>query len=607
MPKILGRFLSVLLLSVALSGCNQAFHDAMQRGDDYAAVGDWDRAADAYQEALGHDPEDEDAQIKFRQARRQQARVRVARGIALLESGNARDALLPFFDATKLDPMSVDARRGFYQAKQVVIAQGHNALDAGRFKEAFSLARALLDIEPTNPNGLELEATAKTKIAQAAFERGQAAEQANQLGLALVDYGEAMEFQPGHEQAFAKSAEIRRRIREEITYYVALKNFDGDETADDLGADVNASMLANGLDPLLPLRVVDSLPKPGKGMKAQGMRLGGVFRGYGYNKSSSRSSRTCDYVCGKELVSNPAYTTAEAAMRNSQSALGSAEGRLSAAQAAVGPAERARDSAKSSADLAKTEADRAEQDLQSCRARTSSQAGACAAEEQRRTRAQEDQTRASSEASRTESAYQSARSEVMSAESNLASARSDAASKKSIFEGTPAKVEVDKHCSHSYEVETVVVSGEIECQLRGEGLYDTDAVLAQPVQGRVSRSDQTFPAQSGVCSEVASGDPLTIPSPGDVKGLVLASAVASTQAAILGVFDRYRQGYFVRARAASADNRGDEAADSYVRFLSTLNKEERSGPQAQEAIAALVAMRQVDEAGVGIGVFGPHP
>lgn len=606
MPKTLGRFLSVVFLALALSGCNQAFHDAMQRGDDFAAVGDWDRAAESYQEALGYDPEDEDAQLKLLFARRQQARVRVARGLALLDAGNAREALVPLFDATRLDPRSLDAQRGFAQARQAVLGQGAGALEAGQFKEAFSLARALLNLQPQDPAGLALEAQAKSKIAQAAFERGQAAEQANQLGAALVAYGEAMQFEPGHEQAFARASEARRRIREEVTYYVALKNFDGDESADDLGSDVNAAMLANGLDPVLPLRVLDALPKPGKGIRAQGMRLGGVFRGYGYHKSASRSSRTCDYVCGKELVSNPAYASAEAAMRSSQSALASAEGRLSSAQAAVGPAERARDGARSSAALAKTEADRAEQDLQACRTRTSSQAGACSVEEQRRNRSQEDNTRASAEASRTESAYQSARNEVSSAESALASARSDAASKKAIFEGTPVKVEVDKHCSHSYEVETVVVSGEIECQLRGEGLYDTDAVLAQPVQGRVSRSDQTFPAQAGVCSEVASGDPLTLPSPGEVKRLVLASAVANTQSAILGVFDRYRQGYFVRARAASADHRGGDAVESYVRFLATLNQEERTGPQGQEALAALVALSQVDEAGVGIGVFGPH-
>jgi hypothetical protein len=91
-----------------------------------------------------------------------------------------------------------------------------------------------------------------------------------------------------------------------VTFYVALKNFDGDKTADELGSDVNAAAIGGGLDPTLPLRVVDKMPKP-KAHTAQGMRLGGVFRGYNFGKKTTRSSQSCDYICGKELVPNPAY------------------------------------------------------------------------------------------------------------------------------------------------------------------------------------------------------------------------------------------------------------------------------------------------------------
>ncbi|MBK8938875.1 MAG: tetratricopeptide repeat protein [Polyangiaceae bacterium] len=598
-PRSLRSTVAILLFCLA---CNTAFKDAMRRGDDLAATGQWDAAALAYEEATSLDPDDADARLALAMARREQSKLRVARGYALLQAGDAMGALAPFSEATRLDPKNGRAHEGLATAKQAVVAQAGVALAEGRYKASYQLSRAVLLVDPEHAEARQVEATAKEKIAEAAFTRGDAAEKAGARALALIDYGEALQFKPAHAEAATRSLALRKQLREEVTFYVALKNFDGDKTADELGSDVNAAAIGGGLDPTLPLRVVDKMPKP-KAHTAQGMRLGGVFRGYNFGKKTTRSSQSCDYICGKELVPNPAYAAAEADMRTSQTALATAEGRLAAAKANILPAERARDTAKTSLDQKRTDADRAEQDYQKCKSAAGSQPNACSSEEQRKVRAEQDEKLAEEEAKRTETALSNAKSELSSAESDLFSKKSDASFKKTHFEQTPAKIEVDKHCLHTYAVDTVVVTGEIECLLSGEGLYDTVSVLNRSVTGRVTRTDQTFPAQAGVCAEVKNGDPLVIPGEGEVKKLVVSAAVGKAQQEILSTFTKYQEGYMTSARAHAVDGKVDDSTDAYVRFLFTLPGDD-GGPLSSEAVSKVSAQRSVDETAVRIAVFG---
>lgn len=596
----LRRLVLALVVIVLVTGCSSAFRDAMDRGDDFAKAGQWDDAAAAYKEATSIDPDDEDARAKLRWARREQAKVRVAMGVQLMQEGNAKEALTPLAEAVKLDPTNTYASQALGDAMQMVITQAKAALGSGHFRDAYDLSRAVLLVDPSKEEARTLELMAKEKISQAAFERGQAAETKGLTAVALVEYGESLQFNVNNAQAKERTEALGKTLRDQVTFYVALKNFDGDKSADDFGSDVNASVLAKGLDPALPLRVIDRMPKDKA--QLQGMRLGGVFRSYKFARESTRTTRQCDYVCGKEWVPNPQYATAEANMRSSQQALGMAEGRLSSAKSAVGPAERARDTAKTNYDAKKSEADRAEQDLSKCKSSSGGNSSACSSEEQRNKNAQEQEKLAEAEMRRTERAAQDAKSELSDAESDLSRKKSDASSKKATFESTPPKIEVDKYCTHKYSVETVSVAGEVECLLRGEGLYDTEAILNSGVNGRVARSDETFPAQGGVCAEVAKGDPLTVPSESEMKRLVLASAVAAAQKEILGSYAQYRENYLIQGRTAAIDKRADDATDAFVRYLFTVTNPEDEG--ASEATQAIVRVRGLDEKAVRIAVFG---
>ncbi len=598
----LRRALAPLLLVAAL-GCGGAFRQAMDRGDAMAASGNWDAAAAAYAEAVQLDPEDEEARAKLQQAKRSQAARRVEKGKALLAAGNARDAMVPFFEATKIDPSNAEARDGYARAKSKVLTDAETALAQGQLKLAYELARHVLLIEPADGQAAALEAKAKEKIAEAAVTRAEESEKKGLLALALVDYGEALQFAPRHPRAQERAADIRGRLRTQVTYWVALKNFDGEKRTDDFGADVNADVLSRQIDPSLPLRVVSSMPAEpkDKSYRLQGMRLGGVFRNYQFDRTSSRADRRCEYVCGKQQKPNPQYATAEAEMRAAQSALGSAEGRVSAAKAAVPAAERARDSAKQRADSARQELSRAEQDLSSCKSSSGGQANACNAEQQRRDRAKSEADRAETDQRDAERALDDAKREQSDAESDLTFKRMDAESKKRAFESTPSTIEVDKICPHRYSVETVRVAGEVECVLRGEGLYDTTPVLSRPVTGRFATEDETFPAQPGLCAEVAKADPLRLPSEADVKAQVLASAISATTTEIVGTFDGYRRNFLARAREAERDGRADEASDLYLRFLLTRGEKDNS-PDFDTAKKALAKLRGVEKTAVELAI-----
>lgn len=593
--------LTVLSLVFAL-GCGGAFKDAMERGDRQAAAGDWDGAAKAYEYAVRLDPEDEEAAAKLKHARREQASERVEKAQALLRTGRAREAMQPFHEAKKLDPSNQEAVRGYDQAKAKVLSDAEAAIAAGKLKEGFELARHVLLLEPDDEKARAIEAEAKTKIADAAVGRAKEHEQKGALALALVDYGEAVRYVPTHVEGTTRLDEVRKTLRTQVTFWVALGNFDGEKKADDLGADVNADVIARHIDPSLPLRVISKMPvDKDKSFKLQGMRLGGVFREYRFDRTSSRADRTCEYVCGKETKPNPAYPTAEAEMRTAQSALGAAEGRLSAAKAALPAAERTREAARVRSDAAKQELDRAEAELSQCRSSSGGQANACSSQEQRRDRAKTDADNARNDFDAADRAASDARREQSEAESDLSFKRMDAESKKRAFETTPTTIEVDKICPHRWSVETVHVGGSVECVLRGESLYDTSVVMTRSVNGKFGAEDQTFPAQPGLCSEVAKADPLRLPSEGDVKRQVVGSAVAATSKEIVRTFNDYRKSYLDRAKQAEADGKLDEATDLYVRFLLT-HGEKESEKKLDEVKKTLARLRDVEKRSVEIAI-----
>src|SRR5262249_30597279 len=110
------------------------------------------------------------------------------------------------------------------------------------------------------------------------------------------------------------------------------------DTGSALGATMSAELLGQSFDEKLPLRVVSQLPqsgappaasKPGAKPTADakpadppsalpGVKVWGKFDGYAFRHDSNKVGRTCDYVCGKDYVPNPAYAQAEQAVADAE-------------------------------------------------------------------------------------------------------------------------------------------------------------------------------------------------------------------------------------------------------------------------------------------------
>src|SRR5512133_540213 len=138
------RFAWLLLAGSLLLGCVSTFAKMMDQGDQLAAQGRWDEAASYYEQAVGIDPDDPEAQAKLKQARAAQARARLDRGHALMAEGKTREALRPLFEATQLDAGNPEARQAFDQAKSQVLAQAQKELAAGQARSALGAARDVL-------------------------------------------------------------------------------------------------------------------------------------------------------------------------------------------------------------------------------------------------------------------------------------------------------------------------------------------------------------------------------------------------------------------------------------------------------------------------------
>jgi tetratricopeptide (TPR) repeat protein len=577
-----------VLLGALLLGCVSTFAKMIEQGDALATQGRWDEAASYYERAVKLDPDDLEAQGKLKQARMAQARDRLATGQALLAQGKAREALKPLFEATRFDPTHADARRAFAEAKVKVLARAEADLAAGSPRSAHALARDVLALVPNDAGALRIEATARQAVAAASVTLGQAFEQRSELAPALVEYAEALVWVEGHPDGLRLFSLAKPAMIDRATYHVVVAPFTGDENADDLGASVGAADIARGLPAVYLLRI-DDKPLVKRGFEYAGMRLGGAFRNYRYERSSATTNNSCDYICGKETVPNPAYPGAQAEAQAADSAARGAEARAREARRMLPGLTGNRDTARGLAEQARIAVAAADLALNQCR----SMPGAdCMALQVQRDELGAAAQQAADNLSRAESELNAAQGAVNEAEQVRDRAEAEAREARVRAASTPATVVVDKHCTYDYVAEEVTVRGEIEAALRGEGLYDTTAVLAGTATGRFRAQDRTFPAVRGKCRELEQGKPLRLPSESDVKRAVVSSAVADIQKQVLATYEKDRTGRFDSGRAAEQARDAPKTVDGFLRSLLMATGQ---SPEREQAVAGIARVLGVSE------------
>ena len=587
--KRLPRLLAwCLLAALLLCSCVSTFAKMIEQGDSAAAQGRWDEAASYYERAVQIDPKDSEAQGKLKQARMGQARDRLATGQGLLTQGKAREALRPLFEATQLDPSNADAGRAFGQARTTVLEQAKAALAAGNPRLANALARDVLTLVPTDEPARSIEATSRQAVAADSVKLGQGYQEKDELAAALVEYGEALVWVEGHPDGLRLFATAKPQMLERATYHVMVAPFTGDERADDLGATVGPADIAHGLPTGYLLRI-DDTPPPKKNFDYAGMRLGGSFRHYKYVRSSAKSNNSCDYICGKETVPNPDYPRVQGEAAAADSAAQSAETRAREVHRAMRPAAQNRDRARGAAEQARAALAAMELALTQCQAVPGAD---CSALQIQRDQLAGAAQQAENELAQAENDFNAAQGAVN--EANQARDQAQAAAREARVRAasTPPTVQVDKHCTYDYVAEDVTVTGEIQVTLRGEGLYDTNPVVAETATGRFRAEDRTFPAVSGKCPELEQGNPLQLPSESEVKRAVLASAVADIQKAVLAAYEKDRTGRFERGQAAEQAGDKPKSVDGFLRALLMAPGPTSDHDQAVASIARLLGVTE---------------
>lgn len=566
----------ILPLLLAL-GCHSAFGDLMLRGDYFAAQGRWDLAAAEYERALALEPGDEEATRSLQAARRHQSSERVQRARALLQQGDAVGAFALAHEAAYLDPSSVEARRLLGEAGARVLDRADQLLAAGDARGALELAAMVLRVMPEDARARQLDAAAREQIAAAAYARAEAFHQQGRLGNALLELAAATLYVPGYRDAPARMGELKRALREQVTFTAIVPPFAGDESSADLAAGVSADRLRQAIDPALPLVVVATGPE-GAG-PIIGVRLGGRFDRYAFRHNQSSSPRSCMYVCGWSTVANPEHAAASADLEAARARLPSAESEVDRARSEVSRYERDVDDVRRAIDRAQIDADRARLELDRCLARPlpspppgqpapSPDPNRCSSEEGAVERATSKLRAEQARLSGPEGQLSAARARLASAEGRVSVIREEIASAARRLDRTPRTIQVARKCSHGYLAEVHGVHAAVTVTVSAESLHDGAAIFDRDARLHEQREqDETFPAQPGRCAEVAEGDPLTLPAEVELKHALMTQAVAGVRDRILFAYDRYRQQLASSAEREQAAGATDEAVERWARYL----------------------------------------
>jgi tetratricopeptide (TPR) repeat protein len=545
----------------------------------------WDKAAAEYEAAVKLDPQKPEAQIKLKEVRRKQSGERLGKGRALLARGELAPGLTAIQEAATLDADSAEAQKALSDANAQVLAKAREFVDADETKKAFDLTSLVLKGSPNDPRAKELDSRVRDKLAEQAYDRADAFLKKNKLGNGLMELAAATSYRPGFRDAKLRLGQVKLALEQELMFTVVLDKFGDDGKSHDLAATLSPELVAQTLDDKLPLRVAAQAPAS---KDPHGVHVSGKFDGYAFVHEHGPEGHTCDYVCGTDTKPNPQYASAEQSVANAERQLASAEEEIARVQSDVDRYQKDMDSVQKDLDSAQRDADRARNDLDNCRAHQSPGAqNACNSEDSRMRQAQSSLDSVRQRASSPQSNLASARERLASATERRTSVRRDKDRETEHMRNTPRTIEVDRHCAHNYNVEVHTLSAGVTVVLSAEALQDKAKILTdEPFKYAVKKQDGTFPAQPGRCAEVANGKALNLPTEKQVKVELVTQTIAGVREKVMATYERYRQRFLADARREEAAGLGDEAVESYVRYLLTGPK--AVDPKDQKQIAVFL-------------------
>lgn len=552
--------------ALALGGCGGAYGEAIARGDKFAEGGLWDKAAAEYEAAIKLDPNDPEAQVKLKEARRKQAGERLERGRALLRRGELAAGLAVIQEAARLDPDSTEAQKALTDANDAVLEEAEKLLADGKGVKAFELTSLVLKGSPRDPRARKVDGKVRDVLAEESYARAETFLAKKKPGNALVELAACVSYRADYRDAKLRLGEVKLALTNELLFFVVLDRFtDAGSGTRDMATTLSPELLGRSFDERLPLRVVKELPKGQEG--ARGVHVAGAFADYTFDHKKNRVGRSCDYVCGKDTKDNPEYANVERAVADAERRLATSEDQVSREQKEVDRYQKEVDRYQKDVDAATQELDKARAELDKCRG-NKPEPNACSSEQSRVDSKQSSLNTARNYLDSPKRSLESARDRMSSASDSRDSARRDKDSATERMRSTPRTIQVDRFCAHNYDVDVHELAAVVTVRLSIDNLLDKSKVLeGEAFPFRVAQKDETFGAQPGRCAEVASGDPLTLPSEKEVKQALVSQAIGGVRDKVLGSYDRYRQRYLADARREEASGLADEAVEAYVRYV----------------------------------------
>ncbi len=557
------------MLGVALVACSGAYGEAVRMGDKLASEGLWQDAVASYERAVVIDPQNPEAVLKLKTARRQLGAERLAKGKALVARGELARGLEAVQDAARLDAESAEAQEALADTNARVVDRARALLEEGKGKEALDLTSLVLRGSPNDPRGRELDARVRERLAEESYSRGMAFFDKRKLGNALVELAACVSYKPAFRDAKARLGQTRAALIDELMFFVVLDKFADGGGSRDMALALQPELVGQALDERLPIRVVAKITEKSG---AHGVHLWGTFDGYRFEHAVNKVGRTCDYVCGTDTQPNPEYENAERNVASAEQRLARAEEELARVQPDVDRAQQDVDRVQKDVESARADADKARDELDRCRARSPSSASssACSSEDSRLRSAQSSLESVRQRLSSPRSSLDSARDRVSRGQQSREQARRDKDRELERMRATARTIQVDRHCAHDYSVDVHTLSASVRVTLNGEALLDRGRVLRDEVfPYEVRHRDETFEAQRGRCTEVAQGKGLALPTEKQVRLELVNQTITSMREKVVMSFEGYRQRFLADARRQEAGGLGDEAVESYVRFLLT--------------------------------------
>ncbi len=567
--SVIIRFLAVLLFAMALISCGGAYAEAISRGDKFAEAGQWDEAAAAYEKATKIDPEDPEARIKLKEVRTRQAAERLQRAAALEQRGELAKALALIQEAVRLDPEGTDGQRALTRVTEAVLDKANKLFEDGKLRKAFTLTTLVLKGSKNHPRARELDDRVRSALAERSYKRAKKLMDKDKLGNALVELAACMTYRPDFPDAKLHFGQVKLKLEQQLRFIVVLDRFTGKGQNAGVTKVLNADMLQQAIDERLLLSVVSDKPKDEDNL--HGIAVQGEFVDYLYDHKRKKITRHCDYVCGKTYKPNPRIQQLRSELARLEQDLSREDGDISRKEQDLTRAQQDQSKEESESQKRQADVDDARNKLEKCRANAKpDDSFPCSSEE---SNLRSKQGWLDSARSRVESARSKAdrlRSDISTARSRRDMARQSRDQKNSDLLNTPEQIAVDKYCPHSYGVEQHGVTATVTLKLTmAELMGDKSIVADQPFKYGSQTGDETFPAQSGRCAEVAQGDPLKLPTEIEMRKDLMTKVVKDLRSKVMASYDAYRRGFLAAARRDEAAGLTDQATEAYVRYVLT--------------------------------------